>query len=96
MMPHKPCHVTLCVCLSVEKNLWTSVNTQGPTPLPRSLHPAVLIKNKVYSFGGWVPVVGEDGTIPDNETEWRCTNSLVCLNLGECNWLNLSDHIYKT
>lgn len=40
----------------------------------------------MYSFGGWVPVIGEDGSIPDNETEWKCTNSLVCLNLGECDW----------
>ena len=74
--------------MCIEKNLWTSVNMQGPTPLPRSLHTAVLIKNKVYSFGGWVPVVGEDGSIPDNETEWRCTNSLVCLNLGELDSLH--------
>ena len=66
-----------------EKNIWTSVTTQGPSSLPRSLHTAVLIKNKVYSFGGWVPVVSEDGSIPDHETEWKCTNSLVCLNLGQ-------------
>ena len=75
----------IILILATEKNIWTSVATQGPTPLPRSLHTAVLIKNKVYSFGGWVPVVSEDGSIPDHETEWKCTNSLVCLNLGQPN-----------
>ena len=59
------------------------VTTQGPAPLPRSLHSAVVIKNRLFSFGGWVPVSAEDGSLPTHETEWKCTNSLSCLNLGE-------------
>ena len=56
---------------------------QGPAPLPRSLHTAVVIKNRLFTFGGWVPVLVEDGSLPAHETEWRCTNTLACLNLGE-------------
>ena len=37
---------------------------------------------RMYVVGGWVPVVGEDGSIPTHETEWKCTNSLACFNLG--------------
>ena len=44
---------------------------------------SVVIKNRLFSFGGWVPVSAEDGSLPTHETEWKCTNSLSCLNLGE-------------
>ena len=37
----------------------------------------------MYVVGGWVPVVGEDGNVPSHETEWKCTNTLACLNLGK-------------
>ena len=59
-----------------EKNIWTSVTTQGPTPLPHSLHTAVLIKNKVYLFGGWVPVVLEDGSVPHHKTPHKAFKSI--------------------
>ena len=59
------------------------MSTQGPSPLPRSLHSMVVIKNRLFALGGWVPVFAEDGSLPSHETEWRCTNSLTCLNLGE-------------
>ena len=65
--------------------LWNAITTQGPAPLPRSLHTAVLIKNKLYTFGGWVPVLSSDGSLPSHETEWKCTNTLACLNLGTLN-----------
>ena len=66
-----------------DKMAWSPVATQGSVPLPRSLHSAVVIKNRMYSFGGWVPVLAEDGSLPVHETEWRCSNSIACLNLGE-------------
>lgn len=66
-----------------EKAQWVVVTAQAPAPLPRSLHTAVVIKNRLFSFGGWVPVSTEDGSLPAHETEWKCTNSLACLNLGE-------------
>lgn len=65
---------------------WNVINTQGHVPLPRSLHVATIIKNKMYVVGGWVPVVGEDGSIPTHETEWKCTNSLACFNLEKLKW----------
>ena len=62
---------------------WNGVTLQGPVPLPRSLHSTTVIKNKLFSFGGWVPVLGDDGGIPSHETEWKCTNTISSLNLGE-------------
>lgn len=61
---------------------WTTITPQGPAPLPRSLHSAVLLKNRLFVFGGWIPVLGEDGTLPAHESEWKCSNSLACLNIG--------------
>ena len=28
-------------------------------------------------------MLGDDGAIPSHETEWKCTNTISCLNLGE-------------
>ena len=37
----------------------------------------------MYIFGGWVPVNPEAvDSGPNTETEWKCTNNLACLNLG--------------
>lgn len=69
--------------LCVENMQWSAVTTQGPAPFPRSLHSAVLLKNKMVVFGGWVPVLTEDGGLPAHESEWKCSNSLACLNTGE-------------
>ena len=71
------------------------MTTQGPAPLPRSLHSAVVIKNRLFSFGGGVPVSAEDGSIPTHETEWKCTNSLSCLNLGEFNEMKIETFTEK-
>eukprot|EP00731_Ephydatia_muelleri_P021532 Em0014g123a len=72
--------------LDVDKMSWSPVATQGSVPIPRSLHSAVVIKNRMYSYGGWVPVLAEDGALPVHETEWRCTNSIACLNLDTLTW----------
>lgn len=72
--------------LDVDKLQWNSVTVQGPAPLPRSLHTAVVIKNRLFVLGGWVPVLVEDGSLPAHETEWRCTNTLACLNLDSFTW----------
>ena len=79
---------TLCVCdvctllYTGESMQWTVVSGKGSPPLPRSLHSAVLLKNKMFVFGGWVPLLGDDGGPPVHETEWKCSNSLACLNTG--------------
>ena len=61
---------------------WKAVLCEGPAPLPRSLHSAVMMKNKMFVFGGWVPVLSEDGGHPIHEIGWKCSNSLACLNTG--------------
>ena len=73
--------VLLC-CLGKDMQ-WLSISCKGPPPLPRSLHTAVMLKNKMLVFGGWVPVPGKDGKYPMHETKWKCSNSLACLNTGE-------------
>jgi hypothetical protein len=37
---------------------------------------------RMIIHGGWVPVVGEDGTLALSEKEWVCSNSLGIFNLG--------------
>ena len=62
---------------------WSKPTVSGPTPLPRSLHSATLIGKKMYVFGGWVPLVLDELKTTNHEKEWKCTNSLACLNLGK-------------
>lgn len=38
----------------------------------------------MYVFGGWVPLVMDDVKVATHEKEWKCTNTLACLNLGSC------------
>ena len=38
----------------------------------------------MFVFGGWVPLIVDDsGRSVHNEKEWKCTNTLACLNVGE-------------
>lgn len=37
----------------------------------------------MYVFGGWVPLVMDDVKVATHEKEWKCTNTLACLNLGK-------------
>lgn len=63
--------------------VWTRPQTNGPTPLPRSLHSSTLVGHRMFVFGGWVPYTIDDVKEDTHEKEWQCTNSLACLNLGE-------------
>ena len=36
----------------------------------------------MFVFGGWVPLVMDEVKGRQDEKEWKCTNSLACLNLG--------------
>ncbi|ENN76877.1 hypothetical protein D910_11910 [Dendroctonus ponderosae] len=40
----------------------------------------------MFVFGGWVPVVPEEGKVAINEKEWKCTSTMACLNLETMNW----------
>lgn len=55
----------------------------------RSLHSSTLIGHRMFVFGGWVPVVPEEGKLAINEKEWKCTSTMACLNLETMNWENI-------
>ncbi|XP_027730768.1 host cell factor 1-like isoform X2 [Vombatus ursinus] len=66
--------------------MWNKPILSGVAPLPRSLHSATTIGNKMYVFGGWVPLVVDDVKVATHEKEWKCTNTLACLNLDTMTW----------
>nr|XP_057933576.1 host cell factor 2 isoform X2 [Doryrhamphus excisus] len=74
--------------LDLNTMMWSMPDTSGSMPLPRSLHSASVIGNKMFVFGGWIPV-------PESEKQnaagikWICTNSLSVLNLDTMIWQNL-------
>lgn len=77
--------------LDIQTMQWSKPFVEGIPPLPRSLHSATLIGNKMYVFGGWVPLVIDDdnrGVQVGNvhEKEWKCTNTLATLNLDTNKW----------
>ncbi|XP_038636102.1 host cell factor 2-like isoform X2 [Scyliorhinus canicula] len=72
--------------LDVESLVWTKPATKGSTPLPRSLHSATVIGNKMFVFGGWVPLVMDDVKVATHEKEWKCTNTLAYLHLDGNMW----------
>ncbi|XP_072224047.1 host cell factor 1b isoform X2 [Leuresthes tenuis] len=65
---------------------WSQPVLSGTPPLPRSLHSATAIGNKMYVFGGWVPLVMDDVKMATHEKEWKCTNTLACINLETMCW----------
>lgn len=48
----------------------------------------------MYVFGGWVPLVMDDMKMPTHEKEWKCTNTLACLDLGAMKWEPLTMEVY--
>ncbi|XP_056239811.1 host cell factor 1b isoform X1 [Seriola aureovittata] len=72
--------------LDIDSLTWRKPALSGMAPLPRSLHSATTINNKMYVFGGWVPLVMDDVKVATHEKEWKCTNTLACLNLDTLCW----------
>ncbi|XP_008291686.1 host cell factor 1a isoform X2 [Stegastes partitus] len=72
--------------LDIDTLTWNKPSVSGTAPLPRSLHSATTITNKMYVFGGWVPLVMDDVKVATHEKEWKCTNTLACLNLDTMCW----------
>ncbi|XP_063071580.1 host cell factor 1a isoform X2 [Engraulis encrasicolus] len=72
--------------LDIDTLTWNKPGVNGTAPLPRSLHSATTITNKMFVFGGWVPLVMDDVKVATHEKEWKCTNTLACLNLDSMNW----------
>ena len=82
--------------LSFDTMNWSNVNFKGNPPLPRSLHSAAVVKNKMIIFGGWIPLILEDNkNIFSNEKEWKCTNTLASLNLDTMCWDILSTELFE-
>lgn len=102
--------------LDVNTMTWSSPQIHGRSPLPRSLHSASLIGNKMFIFGGWVPLsvatptnnenlpnstvitqqqqLGSDlitSTRTIHEQEWRCTNTMACLDLETMTWQYITE-----
>ncbi|MFH4982206.1 hypothetical protein AB6A40_008915 [Gnathostoma spinigerum] len=72
--------------LDIESMSWSNPVVQGACPLPRSLHSANLIGDRMFVFGGWVPMTIDDMKLQLNEKEWKCTNTLAVLNLSTLCW----------
>ncbi|KAK7102658.1 hypothetical protein V1264_020848 [Littorina saxatilis] len=78
----------------VESTTWTKPSIQGIPPLPRSLHSSTVIGNRMFVFGGWVPLVMDDVKVATHEKEWKCTNTLASLSLDAMSWEPLSMEVY--
>lgn len=76
--------------LDLNSMTWSNPVPDGISPLPRSLHSANIVGNRMLIFGGWVPLVMDDSKAPQNEKEWKCTNTLASLNLITFCWEPLS------
>ncbi|XP_030379482.1 host cell factor isoform X2 [Scaptodrosophila lebanonensis] len=75
--------------LDTDSMTWSKPRTWGQAPLPRSLHSSTMIANKMYVFGGWVPLVINDSKAT-TEREWKCTNTLAVLDLDTMTWENVT------
>ncbi|KAH8403600.1 hypothetical protein KR222_003111 [Zaprionus bogoriensis] len=75
--------------LNTDSMTWEKPRTRGQAPLPRSLHSSTMIANKMYVFGGWVPLVMNDSKAT-TEREWKCTNTLAVLDLDTMTWENVT------
>ncbi|TRY69907.1 hypothetical protein DNTS_015363 [Danionella cerebrum] len=74
--------------LDIETMTWSLPPTRGHLPLPRSLHTSTVIGNKLYAFGGWVPVGEQEELLAADGVKWICTNSLSMLNFDTLTWHN--------
>ncbi|KAL3100447.1 hypothetical protein niasHS_001750 [Heterodera schachtii] len=82
--------------LDLESMNWSNPLPQGFGPLPRSLHTANLIENRMFIFGGWVPIDPDDKLERPNQG-WKCTNTLAVLNLSTLRWeLSLGPPTFDT
>ncbi|XP_034092835.1 LOW QUALITY PROTEIN: host cell factor 2 [Gymnodraco acuticeps] len=74
--------------LDLDTMVWSTTETRGSTPVPRSLHSASVIGNKMFVFGGWIPAPESD-LHTAVEPEWICSDSLTALNLDTMSWQEL-------
>ncbi|KAK6176595.1 hypothetical protein SNE40_014849 [Patella caerulea] len=79
----------------IDTYTWVKPTVQGVPPLPRSLHTATVIGNRMFVFGGWVPLVMDDVKVATHEKEWKCTNTLASLNLESNSWEPLAMEVFE-
>ncbi|XP_054869199.1 host cell factor 1b isoform X2 [Amphiprion ocellaris] len=72
--------------LDIDSLAWSKPVLSGMAPLPRSLHSAAAINNRMFVFGRWVPLVMDEVKMETHEKEWKCTNTVACLNLDLLCW----------
>ncbi|XP_067933331.1 host cell factor 2-like, partial [Watersipora subatra] len=70
--------------ISDEQLQWVKPVVTGCVPSPRSLHTAEVIGDRLYIFGGWTPLVTDEGE------QWKVTNTIACYNLGHDAWEEVS------
>ncbi|XP_050964392.1 host cell factor 2 [Labeo rohita] len=76
--------------LDIETMTWSLPMIRGQLPQPRSLHTSNVIGNRLYVFGGWVPVGEAEDTLHADGVKWVCTDSLSMLNLDTMTWHDLT------
>ena len=87
--------------LCIDNMNWIKPNVSGMIPLPRSLHTATVIKHRMFIFGGWVPLMTDSdilksvGQNNNYEKEWKCSNSLACLNMENLCWEPLALELFE-
>ncbi|XP_071495473.1 host cell factor 1-like [Diadema antillarum] len=81
--------------LNMDTLTWIKPELTGQNPLPRSLHSATVIGNRMFVFGGWVPLVMDDIKVAAHEKEWKCTNTLASLNLETHTWEPLAMEVFE-
>ena len=75
---------------------WSKPNLNGNPPMPRSLHSAALDRHRLLVFGGWIPLIlDENKNNTSAEKEWKCTNTMGCLNLETLTWEMLSADVFE-
>jgi host cell factor len=80
--------------LYIDLMSWIKPTLNGLAPLPRSLHSATVINNRMFVFGGWIPLVADEVKLTNPEKEWKCTNSLASLNLENNYWEPLAIEVF--
>ncbi len=84
--------------LELETMTWSKPNigSMQSQPIPRSLHSATVINQRMIIFGGWIPLIlDENKNSFNNEKEWKCTNSVGSLNLETLCWETLGTEVFE-
>ncbi|CAD5225776.1 unnamed protein product [Bursaphelenchus xylophilus] len=73
---------------------WREIQPHGEIPRPRSLHSASLVGDRVFVFGGWVPVTPED--VPQDGSpylDWRCSNDIHSFHVLNNRWESFQEAV---